>query len=258
MALPIFLAIIPVIIILLYVYNRDKNKESLSALLKLFLSGILSCFVTLIITKLLGYILPFINNSDKNILEIIIYSFIVVALVEEMCKWVMVMLLGYNKDDIEESYDILIYAVFVSLGFAFIENLVCIINNPTTKLALVRGISAVPSHACNAVFMGYFLSIAKQYQLRRDLKNEKKYIILSIIIPTLLHGIYDFLIMSKIRYMRYLFIVFIIILYYVSIKRLRFASNNNEKMKKTDTFCKDCGKLLDGNICKHCGRVHNL
>lgn len=256
--LSIFLAVIPVFIILLLVYSKDKNKEPLSLLIILFLSGLLSCGLVLIITDIFGIFLPFIKSDNKNIIEILIYSFIVVALVEEFCKFIMVMLIGYNHKEYDEDYDILIYSIFVSLGFAFIENLLCIANNESIKLAIMRGISAVPSHACDAVFMGYFLSLAKKAHINKDFSSEKKNIILSLILPTILHGVYDFLIMSKVDFAKYFFIVFVILLYIVSFRRLKSVSGKNERLNKQLSFCKKCGRPLTGNICSNCGQVHNL
>ena len=259
MALQLFLATTPVIIILLYVYNKDKNKEPLILLIKLFLSGFLACVLTLIASSLFDF-LPFMDRTKEGItiIDTFLYAFIGVALIEELCKWIMVMLLGYNQNEFDEVYDILIYSVFVSLGFAFIENIVYVTQIQSVRTALVRALSAVPSHACDAVFMGYFLSIAKQKYLIKDIKGEKKYIILSVAIPTILHGIYDFLIMSGIKIFTLIFFVFIIFLYWISIKRLKESSTSNKKVMIKTRFCEGCGRQIEGDICPHCGRVHNI
>ena len=172
MALQLFLATIPVIIILLYVYNKDKNKEPLELLIKLFLSGFLACSLVLIASEVLNF-LPFMDRSKNeiNIIETFLYAFIGVALVEEVSKWIMVMLLGYNSNEYDEIYDILIYSIFVSLGFAFIENIIYVTTTQSIKTAIIRALSAVPSHACDAIFMGYFLSIAKQHSVNKNKKG---------------------------------------------------------------------------------------
>lgn len=254
----LFAATMPVILILLYVYHKDKNKEPLALLIKLFLSGFLACFLVVIISDILKMIFPFMTIENKTIFETLLYSFIGVALVEETCKWLMVMLVGYTQNDFDETFDILIYSVFVSLGFAFIENIIYVISIQSLRTALMRAISAVPSHACDAVFMGYFLSIAKQKATNKRREQEKKYMILSIIVPTLLHGFYDFLIMANFNGSSQIFIVFVIILFLISINRLRQLSYSNKSLRKRNRFCSNCGRLIDSNLCKNCGTFNTL
>ena len=43
----LFLCIVPIILILVIVYSKDKNKESLPLLIRLFVLGIAACFLTL-------------------------------------------------------------------------------------------------------------------------------------------------------------------------------------------------------------------
>ena len=57
-------------------------------------------------------------------------------------------------------------------------------------LAIGRGIFAVPAHFFFAIFMGYFFAMA-----RFKYDNRKRYLFLAYIIPVILHGIYDFLLM---------------------------------------------------------------
>ena len=47
MSILLFMAIIPVMLILLFVYYKDRNKEPMILLLELFVLGIISCGLTL-------------------------------------------------------------------------------------------------------------------------------------------------------------------------------------------------------------------
>jgi len=250
----LFIAILPVLLILLFVYNKDKKKEPLFLLLQLFLLGIVSCFIVILLSKALGF-LPFMQGDldDKRFFDIILYSFLGVALIEEFCKWLMLYLKGYNNKEFDELYDIIVYAVFVSLGFAFFENLIYIFSSQALRTAIVRALSSVPGHACDAIFMGYYLTIAKEhsYNKRKDL--EKKNILLSIVVPTLLHGFYDFCLMSNINALLIVFFIFIIFLYIISLKKLKEISNNNRTIKYQNTFCKACGAKVEGRFCNNCG-----
>ena len=249
------LATIPVIAILLVVYIKDKNKEPLALLIKLFLSGFLSCILVLVLSKAMGF-LPFMKGTldEKSFLDVLLYAFIGVALVEEFCKWLMTYFIGYHHKEFDEVYDVIVYAIFVSLGFAFVENIIYVIQISNVKTALLRAISAVPSHACDAVFMGYYLSVAKQFANKKKKTKEKQYVILSIMIPALLHGIYDFCLMSNIKILIIIFIIFVVYLYTFSLMRLIRVSNNNRKVRFKNRFCSKCGKAVTGEFCSNCGQ----
>lgn len=249
------LAILPVLIILLIVYFRDRNKEPMSLLIKLFLGGFLSCVLTLIISGILEMFFPFMsgNLASKTFIETLLYAFFGVALVEEFSKWLMTYLIGYHNKEFDELYDGMVYAIFVSLGFAFVENILYIFQTASINTALLRAVSAVPSHACDAIFMGYYLSMAKRYALRGMREQETKNIWLSILIPAVLHGIYDFCLMSGYMILVAVFIVFVVILYILSIGKLKHLSNHNKKIKFKNKFCHHCGKAVTGEFCSRCG-----
>lgn len=226
----LFLAIIPVVVICTFIYRKDKNKEPGFLLVTLFLMGIASCFLVLLLTKILTLIFPFMDGqTNRNIFETMAYAFIGVALVEEFCKWIMVYIRGYINKAFDEVYDGIVYSVYVSLGFAFLENIMYVLSQKSTQLgmsvAINRAFLAVPGHACDAVFMGYYLSLAKvnSYRGRKDL--ERNNLILSILVPTILHGVYDFCIFSNMKIFAFVFYAFVAALYIMSLKKVFYMAN---------------------------------
>ncbi len=229
----LFLSILPVLLILLFIYSKDDAKEPIHLLLIFFTCGILSSFLVIQASDILSPILPFMNKLDgeRTLLDIILYAFLGVALIEEICKWAMVYFIGYYHKEFEELYDIVVYAVFVSLGFACFENIFYILQLGNIKTAILRAISAVPGHACDAIFMGYYLSKAKVCRYKRQESLEKHNIISSIVVPTILHGIYDFCLMSGYEVFVLIFIIFITCLYIISFRKIKELSNDNMIIK---------------------------
>lgn len=235
----LLLAIIPVIAILTYIYMKDKNKEPSSLLILLFIMGVASCFMVLLLSEIVFKIFPFMNKdtSAMTFFEVMAYAFIGVALIEEFCKFFMTYLGAYRNKAYDEVYDGIVYAVYVSLGFAFFENLLYVFSNQSVGVGIARGLLAVPGHACDAVFMGYYLSVSKVYfyQGKKDL--ERKNLILSIIVPTILHGIYDFCLFTKETIFVLVFLVFVIFLYISAIKKIKqLSSHGKEKKQKKQTY----------------------
>ena len=241
----LFFTVFPIALILLFVYLKDREKEPLVLLLTFFCLGILASFLVIQLSKVITPIIPFMSKKmlEMTFLEKIVYNFIIVAFIEEICKWIMVYCVGYHHKEFDEIYDIMIYAIFVSLGFALFENIVYVLLlSSSLQVAILRAISAIPGHACDAIFMGYYLSMAKMYY-RKDKKEERKNIILSIVTPTLLHGIYDFClilistnlsgnqktIISSICIL--MFSIFVSTLYMYSYRRIRDLSNSNYRIR---------------------------
>ena len=87
----LFFSVLPVVLILAFVYKKDKDKEPLMLLLSFFFKGIFSCFLVLTISEILGAFLPFMNKEVNMMTfnEVFLYAFFGVALVEEFCKWLI-------------------------------------------------------------------------------------------------------------------------------------------------------------------------
>lgn len=226
----LILAIIPSILIGLYLYKKDHNKESKGILIKLFFGGIGSCFLTLAITYGIGAVFPGLIPSSQtsattNIIVLFFQVMLGVALIEEFSKWFFAYFIGYKSREFDEIYDILLYCGFVALGFATFENVLYVFTSEQSiTTALLRAVTAVPGHVCDAIFMGYYLGIAKRHETRGDKSNKNKYVALAIIVPMFTHGLYDFLIMSGSGLLVLVWLVFVVLVYIYVIKKIRDIS----------------------------------
>ena len=227
----IILSVLPVLLIGLYIYKKDREKEPTGLLFLLFAGGIMSCFLVIFLTDLLSIYMPFIYESiDENTpFELFLHAFVGIGFIEEFCKWLMTYFLGYRSKWFNETYDIIIYAVFVALGFALFENIIYVFNRGVT-IGIIRAIVSVPAHTCNAVFMGHLLSKAKVCFMSGDDYGRQKYMILSIAIPTLLHGLYDYCLFIKNDFFVFLFFAFVIVLFVSTINRINKQVKENKKI----------------------------
>lgn len=181
----IFAAITPVLIIIIYIYIKDKyEKESKRILFITFLFG---AIISIIISTLLYIVFDlFIPIPDEySVLQQFIKAFFVVALIEEFSKYVIVRFWSQPRDDFNEPFDGIIYAVMVSMGFAAVENVFYVLDGGMS-IAIVRAFTAVPAHATFAIMMGYFMGKAK------FTKNRLKWNFAGLALAILFHGAYDF------------------------------------------------------------------
>lgn len=250
----VFLSILPVYLVGRYIYNKDSVKEPKSLLIKLFLSGIGAFFVTIIITLVLSLFFPSLLSESMNfdLVELFFHVFFGIALVEEFSKWIFVYKIGFNNKEFDQVYDMIVYAVFVALGFACFENIFYVLENGFVT-AVVRGLLAVPGHACDGVFMGYYLSMAMLSSIHSNDSLRKRNLFLSIFVPMLLHGFYDYCLFSQNVLLILLFFVFIISLYVITSKRTNKVSSIRGNIKYRNKFCGNCGRHVDSDFCPNCG-----
>lgn len=216
------ITIIPITFFLKFTFDKDKiEKEPLSLLIKLFIAGILSTIIVLVVSRTSRSIIN-INNDIYN-------SFIEVAFIEELCKWICIYIITWNNKEFDYKFDAIVYSIFVSLGFAFVENVGYSFSYGITA-SLLRAVISVPGHAFFAIYMGYYLGIAKMYYSKKSKKRGRINKIYSILIPTVLHGIYNYCLISGNGGLYILFILFIISLYILSFKTINTSSDVDIKL----------------------------
>ena len=178
-------SVFPVVIFLYMIYQKDHEKEPLSLLLKCLLGGCLSTVLSLVMSIPLGTISGIFQG---DFLSSIHQSFLEAAIPEELAKFGILYFLIWKSRELDHSYDGIVYSVFVSLGFAIIENILYVLEGGFT-VAIVRAIFSVPGHGLFGVMMGYYFSLARFHEGGK----RREFLIKSLAIPILFHGAYDFL-----------------------------------------------------------------
>ena len=209
----IYICLAPIVIILLTIYIKDKyEKEPVKLALTGTLYGII---ISIPITFTEKYVMSFAPNQTSIYYPFYV-SFIVASLVEEAYKYIILIFLVYKNNNYNEPFDGILYAVYISLGFATIENILYVFNPVMGGLytAIARAIFSIPAHAIFGIYMGYYLS--KQKFLKHKIK------ILSLIIPIFIHGIYDLLLFTNIKYSNIFFIMFFVYIVFISLKRINY------------------------------------
>ena len=187
----LIIAAAPVIALIIFFYHKDRyEKEPFSILIKAFLVGILVTIPAIFLEEAFAILFMF-TPETTNIFIVFLYTFIGIGFVEEGMKLFGLFGLIYRNREFDEPYDGIIYAVMVSLGFAFIENIFYVLRGGV-YVGVLRAFLSVPGHAMFGVFMGYFLGIAKFTTRKR------KFLIFSYIVPSIIHGLYNFLLMTRI------------------------------------------------------------
>ena len=222
----IFAAVIPAIFLLIKVYQADRlEKESPAILISLVLYGILATVLAGAAEQLGQGILSVFAEPGTVFYNAVLF-FGIVAFAEEGAKYVLLKKRTWYSPEFNCQFDGVVYAVFVSLGFALWENIGYVFRYGL-ETALVRAVTAVPGHACFGVFMGIFYGLAKRYAACGQYKRAKSCRALSLLIPALLHGTYDFAASARSAAMTCGFVIFVIAMFVVAFNLVRKMSRND-------------------------------
>lgn len=178
-------SIAPAFIIMYIIYQHDTVKEPISMLVKAFFGGVLSIAITLIITY------PILDiELNTGAMKSFFDAFFKAGIPEELSKWLIFYWLIRKAKDFDQYYDGILYAIFISMGFALVENIMYVFQNGMGT-AIVRSIISVPGHMLFAIPMGYYLSLSRF----ETGASARFHVFLSLAIPILLHGTFDFILM---------------------------------------------------------------
>ena len=170
-------AITPGLSLLTYFYLKDKySPEPMKLVLRMFICGGLIVFPLLFVQEVMNRIFTSVFTQ----------SFIVSGFTEEFAKWLLIYFVIFSHSEFDEHFDGIVYAVATAVGFATVENLFYIFLNQGNLFNLIwlRALLPVSGHALFGVTMGYYMGKMKK-------KKRKIYLLLSLLLPVLFHGIFN-------------------------------------------------------------------
>ncbi|MBX9972853.1 glutamic-type intramembrane protease PrsW [Cytobacillus oceanisediminis] len=218
--------IAPGLALLSYFYLKDQyESEPISMVFKTFLFGALLVFPIMFIQ----YVLETEGVLQSSLMD----AFLSSSLLEEFFKWFILFYTIYQHITFDEPYDGIVYGASVSLGFATAENIFYLVALGVEH-ALGRALLPVSSHALFGVIMGYYIGKGKF-----SATSTKKWIAFSLFIPFLLHGIYDYILIS-LKHWIFIMFPFMIFLWWLGLRKVKKARahsvnhmNNQFDIQKT-------------------------
>mgnify|MGYP001488637043 CR=1 FL=1 len=228
----VFLTFVPSIVLLLYFTLSDKFKEPKGTVILIFFLGFLICLPAGILNELSHKF--FFDGTEYS--ENLTRSFLGPAWAEELLKFSILYLIVLKRDEFNEPMDGLVYGVVVSLGFATYENYTYVYEWASQiaseegfdalefsyLVALGRSYSAVPMHGLNGAVMGYYFGMYA-------FSGKKNFLILSLLLPYLFHGIYNFIVWP------YLMIVIIVLVIFSLYLHSELKNKQKKKNKEKET-----------------------
>jgi len=218
-------AILPSGILCKRILNLDKVESEPAGLLwKVFLLGCLSCVPASILEAAGESIIP--EDLSPTAYSVAMF-FVMVPLVEEGCKFFALNTVR-NEPAFNYTFDGIVYGVMASLGFATVENILYVFVSGSFGVAFTRAILSVPLHCVCGVFMGYYYGLAHRNGKLGHEETKVLYLLLSLLVPMLIHGIYDVCLSLDDPIVTLGGLAFTLVLFVLAVQRTRISAAQDE------------------------------
>ena len=223
LAIYILAAVIPAAVLLRYIYRHDTiEREPPGLLCVLLLMGVAAALCAGVLESIAQTILTLLVDPGSPVYTILL-AFLVVAAVEEGTKYWLLKRRTWNHPAFNYRFDGIVYAVFVSLGFAAYENIQYVLHYGLS-VALPRAFLAVPGHMSFAVCMGIYYGRAKLCEGWGDYDGVRKNLRTGYLFAVFLHGFYDACAMIGTTRATILFLAFVALMFFKVYRQLKRES----------------------------------
>lgn len=200
-------ALLPPLILLLVIYRMDKlEREPPGLMIRLFFRGLLA-MVPILVLELLAD--QFVDLFSWNYYTYLFLAyFCIPGFIEEGVKYRVLVGKVWRNPNFNFRFDGIVYAVFVSLGFAAVENVLYVLTSGFGT-AVLRAVFSIPGHAMFGVVMGVGIGQAKWLEAGGQSKQAKSIRSRAWLKAAVLHGLYDFLLIGfgGLFYIYFIFLV---------------------------------------------------
>lgn len=186
--------VLPVVFWAVYHLHADRHlPEPPGHLLLAFALGVGSFFLGMAMYRALGVLglrYDAFELAQGNLSGLFLFAVLGIGVIEESAKLIPFLFVVLRFREFDEPIDGIIYASFIALGFAAMENL-NYLQFMTTGAAYARGFAGPVVHMVFASIWGYY--IGRAWLLRRAVPGT---VLVALAFTALIHGIYDFVVIG--------------------------------------------------------------
>lgn len=198
------LAVLPGVLVSYIMVRLDRYEHE--PFLPLALSFLGGAVVTLPAIQIEKAAFVWIGRPGQiNLAEAALLGFIFIAANEELLKFLLLRFGLYPRSFFNEPLDGIVYAVIIAMGFATAEN-IAYADRFGMPTLLLRTLTAMPAHLIFAIIQGYYAGLAKF-----SAAGSRQLLWRGWLLATLLHGLYDLLILQHL--FEWMFLLALVMLY---------------------------------------------
>jgi RsiW-degrading membrane proteinase PrsW (M82 family) len=204
----IVFGVLPSFIWLCFYLRKDAHPEPKTLVLKIFFYGMLATIPAALLE--IGILNGIGKLSLSPMVTIVLSTFLGVALIEEVSKYLAAKKGVFDNPELDEPTDVMLYMIIAALGFAALENILGLFklgnSLPTNTLSFfptsfdfweqlfyttlpfffLRFLGATFLHTLSSGTLGFFLALSFL-----ETKNRRRLLILGFLIAISLHGLFN-------------------------------------------------------------------
>lgn len=194
----IVFGLIPSFIWLLIFLRKDAHPESNGMILKVFFWGALATLPTVLVEMGIEECLEAGKALFSPTLLIVLKTFVGVAFVEEIFKYLVVKGKALKDQEFDEPTDAMLYMIIAGLGFAGLENILALFPfansfSDALEINIFRFLGAIFLHALCSGTIGYFLALSFR---ESEAKKQIGFFLTGVLLASFLHGLFNFSIIN--------------------------------------------------------------
>lgn len=190
----IIIAVLPALILLGFIYMRDRKEKPPVKLMVLLLALGAGTIIPAVIAEFIGQLIVAQTDTDHQTM-LLVLCFLVIGIVEELGKYLVTVCTTWKSREFQHSYDGVIYMVCASLGFAILENILYVASGGIGT-GILRAFTAIPLHCTVGVIMGALYAKGREAAYAGDRAGMVGFMAWAYIVPVFIHGLYDYLVMA--------------------------------------------------------------
>jgi len=184
----------PILFWAAYHYHKDRHMpEPIGNLVLCFGLGILSFYLGKLMYQgldLIGLRFDAFALAESNRAGLLMYSILAIGGIEELAKLAPFLIVVLRFKAFDEPVDGIIYASFIALGFATVENIQYL--QYVTGIEMIgRGFASPLVHIMFASIWAYYIGLAFLHQ-----RNLPIVVFKYLALAAVFHGIYDFVVIA--------------------------------------------------------------
>ena len=190
----IIIAVLPALILLGFIYMRDRKEKPPVKLMVLLLALGAGTIIPAAIAEFIGQLIVAQTDTDHQTM-LLVLCFLVIGIVEELGKYLVTVCTTWKSREFQHSYDGVIYMVCASLGFAILENILYVASGGIGT-GILPAFTAIPLHCTVGVIMGALYAKGREAAYAGDRAGMIGFMAWAYIVPVFIHGLYDYLVMA--------------------------------------------------------------
>ena len=173
-------------------------------------------------------VLSRLGIPENSYLYLALMYFVVVAFSEEFSKRLVGVGMTYKSEEFNYQFDSVVYCAAAALGFACMEN----ISYLMVDGAAVAWGRLIPIHTICGVYMGHYVGLAKSAHRQGKTGMRAFFNFLSVFVPVLIHGFYDFSLSTENDDMLIANMIFTILITFIAFVCLHYFAKKDRPIEE--------------------------